>query len=73
MENSVEGDIATEYVFDRIDGYDKDGGLFRVRWEGHSAKDDTWERPDHLPRNAVAQFFRRRKRNPPASVLKRCQ
>ncbi len=66
-------DGAAEWVFDRIVDYDKEGGLFRVRWEGYAAEIDTWEPPDHLPRNAVVRFLRRVKSNPPDGIFQRCQ
>ncbi len=63
------GDGAAEWVFDRIVDYDKEGGLFRVRREGYAAEHDTWEPPDHLPRNAVVRFFRMVKSHPPDGII----
>ncbi len=68
MQKDSGEDGTAEWVFDRIVDYEKEGGLFRVRWEAYAAEDDTWEPPDHLQRNTVVRFFRRVKSNPPTGT-----
>jgi Chromo (CHRromatin Organisation MOdifier) domain len=44
--NDVEGDLEKEYVIDKIiaaDRGDKGHPKYRIRWEGYTAEDDTWE------------------------------
>ena len=57
----------TEYVVDRIVDYDPERG-FLVRWFGYSPEDDNWEPSEHLPRNLVVQFFRRKRMDMPEEV-----
>jgi hypothetical protein len=66
------GDI--EYVIEKIvdeDRNDKGHPIYRVRWEGYSKEDDTWEVESSLPLPMVLQYLRnkvlarsRRKKQP---------
>ena len=42
--------------------------LYRVRWYGYTAKDDTWEPVDHLPRSKVLSYCRRRRLEMPGNI-----
>eukprot|EP00171_Calliarthron_tuberculosum_P023466 IDg23466t1 len=65
-------DTNTKYVADRIVNYDKDDMTFRVRWEGYTPEEDTWEPAGHLPYNLVAKFFKRTKGKVPPGIRNLC-
>jgi transposase InsO family protein len=59
--NDVEGDLEKEYVIDKIIAADRDGKgnpIYRIRWEGYTAEDDTWEPEQSLPSSMVISFLR---------------
>lgn len=60
---------AEQHVLDAIVSYNRKEDLFKVRWHGYSAADDTWEPPGHLPFNAMASYFRRLKKRNPRHLL----
>jgi Chromo (CHRromatin Organisation MOdifier) domain len=55
---------ANEYVIERVisHGRNESGDLIvRVRWAGYGSSDDTWERPQDLPNEALLRYERRKK------------
>lgn len=51
---------AEQHVMDALVDYDSTNDTFKVRWNGCSADEDTWEPPGHIPSNAMASYFRSR-------------
>lgn len=58
---SQEGSSEPEYAFDKIvDHKTQDGKrYYKVRWEGYTSGDDTWEPEEHLPKNAISVYNRK--------------
>jgi Chromo (CHRromatin Organisation MOdifier) domain len=59
--NDVEGDLEKEYVINKIiaaDRDDKGHPIYRIRWEGYTAEDDTWEPEQSLPSSMIISFLR---------------
>ena len=55
--------IAPEYAMESIvdHGYAEDGELlYRIRWYGYAADQDTWEPVRHIPRSHIVRFSRLR-------------
>ena len=61
-----------EFVIDRIISHEQnndaehphaaiDETLYRVRWYGYQAADDTWEPITHLPRSKVISYHKRKR------------
>ncbi|EDV35063.1 uncharacterized protein Dana_GF22550 [Drosophila ananassae] len=51
-----------EWVVERIIDYvedEEDGGLYRIRWKGFGAKDDTWEPESNLSCQGLIEKFKR--------------
>lgn len=59
---------AEDFVFDKIVNLDAIENLFRVRWEGYDAGNDTWEPTANPPFNAARAFSRRKKQTIPEQV-----
>ncbi len=55
-----------EYVIEGIVSFDEDSRLFRRLWTGYSLEKNKWQPAEHLPRNAVARFFKCEK--PPIEI-----
>ncbi|ALC49479.1 CG8289 [Drosophila busckii] len=58
----VESDPGKEWVVERIVDFvndDDHGGLYRIRWKGFTAKDDTWEPETNLSCNALIEKFKK--------------
>ena len=57
--SSAAAAIAPEYVMESIvdHGYADDGELlYRIRWYGYAADQDTWEPVRHIPRSHIVRF-----------------
>lgn len=61
-------DSEKEWVVERIIDYvedEEDGGLYRIRWKGFGAKDDTWEPESNLSCKGLIEKFKRQMDNDP--------
>ncbi|MEM9094861.1 MAG: chromo domain-containing protein [Pseudomonadota bacterium] len=76
-----DNDDEDEYVIDRIvsHGINEDNNhpsakpgetVYRVRWYGYSASDDTYEPIRHLPRNKVVSYYKRKRLALPTDIGK---
>jgi len=52
---------------------DEDKYMYKVRWYGYTAKEDTWEYPDSIPRSAILSFYKRHQLPVPGGVLEKAQ
>ncbi|XP_016979986.1 M-phase phosphoprotein 8 isoform X2 [Drosophila rhopaloa] len=54
-------DPEKEWVVERIIDFvdDEEGGLYRIRWKGFGAKDDTWEPESNLSCEGLIEKFKR--------------
>ena len=71
--------MPTEYVVDRIVDHrvNEDGDhptaavgatVYRTRWYGYSPSDDTWEPIEHLPRNKLVSYFKKKRVAIPSNI-----
>lgn len=65
-------ELGNEYVMDHIVDHDTVNGevLHRIRWYGYGPQDDTWEPINHLPRNRVIQYYKRKRLEIPSTIGK---
>jgi hypothetical protein len=54
-------ETTSEYVVDKlVDAAMNDGGhvLYRTRWMGYNAEDDTWQEEESLPIHCIRRYWR---------------
>ncbi|KAH8354794.1 hypothetical protein KR084_008103 [Drosophila pseudotakahashii] len=59
--SAAPSDPEKEWVVERIVDFvdDEEGGLYRIRWKGFGAKDDTWEPESNLSCEGLIEKFKR--------------
>jgi Chromo (CHRromatin Organisation MOdifier) domain len=62
IDTSPAGESSSEFVIEKIARLRKadDGSwMYKVRWNGYTPADDTWEPAHHLPGNMIRRYHRR--------------